>query len=78
MNLISGSLYDCAVDVWSAGILILVLLVKPDPFLVAKSESQCFNKIIDLCGTPNEGLNYIFSFMMIGLMFSNCPITTIL
>jgi cyclin-dependent kinase 3/cyclin-dependent kinase 12/13 len=54
------------------------MIVKPDPFLVAKTEFQCFNKIIDLCGTPNEGLNYIFSFMMIGLMFSNCPITTIL
>ncbi|CAK72490.1 unnamed protein product (macronuclear) [Paramecium tetraurelia] len=60
--------YDCSVDVWSAGILFLELIVKPSPFVLAKSESQCFSKIIDLCGTPTEGLNFIFSFMVIGQM----------
>ncbi|CAK87465.1 unnamed protein product (macronuclear) [Paramecium tetraurelia] len=52
-----GGQYDCSVDVWSAGILFLELIVKPSPFVLAKSESQCFSKIIDLCGTPTEDVS---------------------
>ncbi|CAK89838.1 unnamed protein product (macronuclear) [Paramecium tetraurelia] len=67
--------YDCSVDVWSAGILFLELIVKQSPFVLAKSEFQCFAKIIDLCGTPTEGLNFIFSFMVIGQMRIHFHIT---
>ncbi|CAD8152076.1 unnamed protein product [Paramecium octaurelia] len=52
-----GGQYDCSVDVWSAGILFLELIVKQSPFVLAKSEFQCFAKIIDLCGTPTEDVN---------------------
>ncbi|KAM3131009.1 Cyclin-dependent kinase 13 [Paramecium bursaria] len=49
-----GCTYDCKVDVWSLGILFIELLLKKSPFQISISEAQIFNKITDLCGTPNE------------------------
>lgn len=46
--------YDYKCDMWSAGIIMLEMLLRRCPFM-GKNEKHQLEEIFKLCGTPNEG-----------------------
>lgn len=51
-------MYDTKLDLWSAGVLFIELLLRFNPFRT-QSEALTFESILRVCGSPNEGISNI-------------------